>query len=716
VARLRSWLAAPRYPDEEKTRIARIVHVVAVAMILALLPALAHNHAAGRHQAVVPLAAELALTLLCLVLNYRGAVRAAARLFPVSAVGMAAALLLVGERGVHDVAVLIYPAAILVGGALFGRRGFAIFTLLVMAALAFQYTVELSGLVVYQLTPFVELRLLIDSEIILGVSALGVGLLMGNLRRSMAQARAAVASLRESEALYRSLFESVNEAILVHDTHDGRICDANARAVAWSGYSVEELRRLSVADLSADRDGFTQAEALRHMGLAAQGQPQLFEWLSRDRAQRLFWTEISMVSAVVGGAPRVLVSVRDIDERKRAEVERQRLEGQLRQAQKLESVGRLAGGIAHDFNNLLTCILGNVDLSATVLPAGHPAREYLDEIMQAARRAAELTSKLLAFSRKQPIAPVPLRVESALLSLDRMLRRMLGETVSLTTRVAPGLDGIRADPVQLEQILLNLAVNARDAMPGGGRLELVAESRELDQAFAAEHPGARAGQFVCISVSDTGTGMSQEVQRQAFEPFFTTKPPGQGTGLGLAMVLGAMEQNGGFVVLSSRPGQGSRFELFFPRHGGDVEPIQLPPQHLALPTGKERILLVEDDASVRHLSERLLTQLGYRVTASETGAAALALYQQADLAFDLLVTDLVLPDLDGRTLARRLLALQPGLRVLYCSGYSEDVIAHGGVLEEGLAFLPKPFSVEVLAAKVRTLLDEAPGTPPSAGA
>jgi two-component system cell cycle sensor histidine kinase/response regulator CckA len=711
--RLRRWLGwlAPRpQADEELARVAGVVHVLGLAMSVALLPAIAHNLAAGHRWAVVALLVQEGLTLVCLLLNRWGAVRSASRLMALSVVGLAATLQLVSRQGVHDVSVLIYPAAILVGGALFQRRWYVLYTLLVMAMLALQYALELSGVVRYELSPHVELRLLIDSEIILAVSALGVGVLMGNLRRSMARAAAAAAAARESEELYRSFFESVNEGIFVHDALDGHICDANARAAQLSGYTVEELCSLSVGEMSSNVDGFTGAEAMRRVALAAQGRPQLFEWQSRRRDGRVLWTEVSARAALVRGQPRIIVSVRDIDERKRAEAERQRLEDQLRQAQKLESIGRLAGGIAHDFNNLLTCVLGNVDLGLTVTAAGHPVRENLEEIGQAGRRAAELTSQLLAFSRKQPIAPIALDVGNVLGSTDRMLRRLLGETITVVTRVAPDVGRIRVDPGQVEQVIVNLAVNARDAMPDGGRLDITAENQDTDEAFVVAHPGTRAGQFVRLSIVDTGCGMSEEVQRRAFEPFFTTKPAGQGTGLGLAMVAGAMEQNSGFAVLTSRRDHGSRFDLFFPRFSGEAVPLKTVPEPTPLPGGSERVLLVEDDPSIRQFSERVLARLGYQVTACATGAEAIALRQASETSFDLLVTDLILPDLDGRTLVQQLVARQPTLRVLYCSGYSEDVIAHGGVLEEGVAFLAKPFNVETLASKVRAVLDEPPGS------
>jgi two-component system cell cycle sensor histidine kinase/response regulator CckA len=698
MSRWLGWLAPRPQPDEELSRATRVVYGLGIAIVVALMPAIAHNMAAGDRWAVLALLVEAALTLGCLLLNHRGAVRLASHLLALSVVGLAATLQLVGRQGVHDVSVLIYPGAMLVAGALFDRRWFVPFALLVMSTFAILYGLELTGVIVHEMSRHAELRLLVDAETILAVSALGVGMLMGSLRRSTAQAHSAVASARESEELYRSLFESVNEAIFVHDVRTGRICDANARACQVSGYSIEELRRLSVGDMSSNAPGFTEADAVRRTTLAAQGQPQLFEWQSRTRDGRVSWTEVSARAAMIRGEPRIMVSVRDIDERKR-------LEGQLRQAQKLESVGRLAGGIAHDFNNLLTCVLGNVDLGMMVTSAGHPVRDNLEEIRQAGRRAAELTSQLLAFSRKQPIAPIALDVRSAIGSLDRMLRRLLGENITLSTEVAAATGIIRVDPGQVEQILVNLAVNARDAMPSGGRLDITADNQDVDQGFVAAHPEARVGRFVRLSVADTGLGMSDEVKGCAFEPFFTTKPPGQGTGLGLAMVLGAMEQNGGFIVLTSRRGHGSRFDLYFPRHFGETAPADVVPTPTSLPVGSERVLLVEDEAAVRHLGERLLSGLGYRVTACETGVKAIAACERAGGAFELLVTDLILPDVDGRNLAKLLTEKQPSLRVLYCSGYTEDVIAHGGVLDSKLAFLAKPFTLEALARKVRAVLD-----------
>ena len=706
-----SWLSPPTHADEESTRVARVIHVIGIGIIVAVLPAIVHNLGAHRLYSVMALFIEEMFAIACLVLNRQGKVKLASRLLSLSAVALSAVLQWVGGEGVHDVAVLIYPCVLIVAGALFDRRWFIFFTLLAMAALALQYAIELAGLVTYPLSHHTEIRQLIDAEVILAVSAVGVGLLMGGLRRNMVRAHAAVVSLQESENLYRSLFESVNEAILVMAPGNGRIVDANHRASEWFGHSVEKLRTLTATDLNSNAPGYTEEESRARMNLTVKGQPQLFEWQSRASDGHLFWVEVNMLAALVGGEQRILISMRDIDERRRAAVEKQRLEERLRQSQKLESIGRLASGVAHDFNNLLTCVLGNVDLAMSMTTAAHPILENLEEIRHAARRAAELTGQLLAFSRKQPIAPIPLDLRDVLGGVDRMLRRLLGETVALVTDVAPDIGRIRADPGQLEQILVNLAVNARDAMPGGGRLTIMARNAILDGSFCAANPGARAGQFAHIGISDTGTGMGEELRQHIFEPFFTTKAQGKGTGLGLAMVFGAMEQNQGFIILTSEPGQGSTFDLYFPILHGRVEATVAKTKTASLPTGSERVLLVEDDAAVRNLSERVLRQLGYQVVVCETGVEAIAAGLGGGRPFDLLVTDLILPGIDGRTLANQLRGMQPRLRVLYCSGYMEDASAHRGVIDTGLAFLAKPFTVEELARKARDVLDEpaAPG-------
>ena len=382
------------------------------------------------------------------------------------------------------------------------------------------------------------------------------------------------------------------------------------------------------------------------------------------------------------------------------------LEEQYRQAQKMEAVGRLAGGIAHDFNNLLTAILGFSDVALEALPAGSPAGSAVEEVRKASKRAAGLTRQLLAFSRRQVLQPRAVDLNAVVADLGRMLRRVLGPDVELVTDLAPTLHPVLADPGQLEQALTNLVVNARDAMPRGGRVAV----RTAD--VGAGRPGGRPGPYVLLEVTDTGVGMADEVRARIFEPFFTTKPPGHGTGLGLAMVQGFVEQSGGSVEVESAPGRGATFRVYLPRAdrpapaGGSHADIRV------APAGGETVLVVEDEPAVRALTVRVLRGRGYTVLEAGSAAEADRVAVAHPGAIDLLVTDVILPGEGGRPLALRLTAARPGLRVLFMSGYTDDEVVRHGVERDEAHFLQKPFAPAALAAKVREVLD-APAPPPA---
>jgi PAS domain S-box-containing protein len=382
-----------------------------------------------------------------------------------------------------------------------------------------------------------------------------------------------------------------------------------------------------------------------------------------------------------------------------------RLEEQYRQAQKMEAVGQLAGGVAHDFNNLLTIINGYADLLLQSLPPDDPSRGLISEIHRAGERSAGLTRQLLAFSRQQVLAPRVLDLNAVVSDTEKMLRRMIGEDVRLATSPAPGLWLVKADPGQVEQVLLNLAVNARDAMPTGGRLTIETRNVELDAGYAAGHPGAHPGPHVLLAVSDTGCGMTDEVKARIFEPFFTTKGPGKGTGLGLATVYGIVTQSGGHVGVYSEAGVGTTFKVYLPRAEGPVGGSKVRAGALAPPRGAETVLLVEDDPGVRALSRHILAGCGYTVLEAGDGdEAARAAVRHAGLVH-LLVTDVVMPGGGGRAVADRLLERCPGLKVLYVSGYTDDAVVRHGVLHESVNFLQKPFTPAALAWKVREVLD-----------
>ena len=386
--------------------------------------------------------------------------------------------------------------------------------------------------------------------------------------------------------------------------------------------------------------------------------------------------------------------------------ERKSLEEQFRQAQKMESIGRLAGGVAHDFNNLLTIILGYSDvlLQDSVLDEG--TRDSLQEIKRAGERAASLTRQLLAFSRKQVLEPAMLDVNLAVGDCEKILRRLLGADVELVTLLSPDLDQVKADAGQLEQVLLNLAINARDAMPQGGKLTIETSATELDETYVRQHPGVKPGRHVVLTVSDTGCGMDDHTKAHIFEPFFTTKQKGKGTGLGLAMVFGFIKQSGGHVAVASEPGKGSTFKIFLPAADGPPAETAATMTDANAVSGPETILLVEDETGVRTLAQLILKNCGYTVLAAARGDEALTLAQAHPGPIHLLISDVVMPGMGGRELADKMAAVRPGLKTLFMSGYTDDTIVRHGIQASETAFLHKPFTVDGLPLKVRKVLDQ----------
>jgi len=397
------------------------------------------------------------------------------------------------------------------------------------------------------------------------------------------------------------------------------------------------------------------------------------------------------------------VLLHDLDYRVK---QRERAEERLYQAQKMEAIGKLAGGVAHDFNNLLSVILGYADLLLSDLDPATPAHADIVEIRRAGERARELTQQLLAFGRRQMLEPRVLDLDDVLCGMQKMLLRLLGEGVELVLELAANLGKVSADPGQLELVMMNLAINARDAMPKGGQLWIRSENVEFDEAYVHEHPEVIAGPYVRIAVTDTGEGMKPEVRARVFEPFFTTKEQGRGTGLGLSTVFGILRQSGGHISVSSEPGSGTTFNVYLPRM---LEPrlraeTAVPTPRSSMP-GSETVLLVEDEAQVRALARIVLERHGYRVLEASGPYEGLALAEAHPEPIHLLLTDVVMPKMDGRTFADRLASLRPRVRVLFMSGYAESSIVTDGVLEPGIALLPKPFTPDALLDAVRAVLD-----------
>jgi signal transduction histidine kinase/ActR/RegA family two-component response regulator len=399
-------------------------------------------------------------------------------------------------------------------------------------------------------------------------------------------------------------------------------------------------------------------------------------------------------------APGVLVhTVRDLTRERK-------LEDQLVQAQKMEAIGQLAGGVAHDFNNLLTVIMSYSSLLLSDVGANDAVKGDIQEISNAAERAAALTRQLLAFSRKQVLQMRAVNVNTVVMDVEKMLRRLIGEDISLSTHLNPGLALINADPGQLEQVLINLVVNARDAMPDGGALTITTDNAELTEEHGERHLGASAGKYIMLAVTDNGSGMTKEVQQRLFEPFYTTKGVGKGTGLGLATVHGIVKQSGGDVYVYSELDHGTTFKVYFPRLTKAVEAVMATAEYrTTAPRGSETVLLAEDDEALRTLGARVLGGLGYNVLVARTGAEALRIVAEHEGAIDMIATDVVMPEMNGSQLVARVLDARPGIRVLFMSGYTDDEVMRRGVIDGQTAFLQKPFTPDLLAHKVREVLD-----------
>ncbi len=515
--------------------------------------------------------------------------------------------------------------------------------------------------------------------------------------RDVTARRVSQRALEESEHQYRLLFESNPQPMWVFDLETLAFLAVNQAAVEAYGYSHEEFMAMTIRDIRPPEEVPRLLDSLRLLnGLHPDGR-----WRHRRKDGTLMVVESAVHPLRFGAREARLVMVNDV-------TERASLEEQFHQAQRLESVGRLAGGVAHDFNNLLAVINGYADLLSQDLPPGSSEGSIVAEIRAAGERAASLTRQLLAFSRKQLVRPTVLNLNQVVRDVEKMLRRLIGEDIELIIRADEALGNVRADAGNLQQILMNLAVNARDAMPHGGRLLIETANVLLDSHYEQLHDGARSGLHVLLAVTDNGTGMTPEVRKHLFEPFFTTKPTGAGTGLGLATVYGMVKQIGGWIWVYSEPGKGCVFKIYLPRIDAPVP--QPPPAVRRNLRGSETILVVEDQDEVRHMTATALGRYGYRVLTAASGEEALRLAAGHASPIHLLLTDVVMPGITGHELAERMTAARAGLAVLYMSGYTDRAMAHGGVLDPGVQLLAKPFTPSELAEKVRDALGAAAPT------
>lgn len=535
------------------------------------------------------------------------------------------------------------------------------------------------------------------------VAALGALVIL--LSTAILHRRKAERALKVSEERMRLFFERQIVGMAIASPEMGWL-QVNDRLCRMLGYSREELLRKTWTELTYPDDLAADIEQFDRLLAGAINEYTLEKRFVR-RDGTIIFTDLSVgcVRNARGRVDYVLALLEDITERKEAAGEREKLQEQLIQAQKLESIGRLAGGVVHDFNNMLTAILGHVELSMRLCTPEGPIYTSLKVIEESALRSAGLVRQLLAFARRQTVAPKVLDVNDTTASMLKMLQRLMGESISLVWLPQMGLWPVRVDPSQIDQLLVNLCINARDAIPGVGRVTIETGNKVLDETYCAVHPDCVPGEYVMLAVSDDGDGIGKDALGHIFEPFFTTKEPGRGTGLGLSTVYGIVKQNNGYIHVCSEPGKGSTFRIYLPRFAGDAgEPAV---ESKAEPPGSrgETVLLVEDEAVILHVGQAMLEALGYRVLTADTPGKALQQMRARSGEIDLVLTDVVMPEMNGRELAERLLDIKPGLKCLFASGYTADVIARDGVLEEGVVFIQKPFSIKHLAAKVREALE-----------
>lgn len=515
-----------------------------------------------------------------------------------------------------------------------------------------------------------------------------------------------VQDLQQSEERYRTLVETMNEGVAILD-QDDRIVYANDSLCRMTGFSREDLVGKPLTAIAPDENAPKSPDQLSRRR-EGKNRPYEIEF-PRKTGESIFaiFSPAPILDAE-GNFKGSFAVVTDITERKRAERALIKSEEKLRQMQKMEAIGRLAGGVAHDFNNLLTAILGYSDMALDVLDPSGPAYADVEEIKKAGQRASSLTQQLLAFSRKQMLQPQVLNLNLLVADMNRMLHRLIGEHIEFITDFDPNLKPIVFDPSQAQQIVMNLVINARDAMPEGGRLKIVTKNVDIAEADARVKEEIKPGPYALLSFTDTGSGMDEETMARVFEPFFTTKEQGKGTGLGLSTVFGILRQSGGDIQVTSSPSSGTTFNLYLPQ-GSALQRVETSDEAALLPQGSlENILLVEDEGAVRRLAARALKKYGYRVVSVEGALAALKLIESGspDSRFDLLLTDIVMPEMSGKVLVDRVRKIKPDIRILYMSGYDDKMIAEQGTIDPTVALLQKPFRIADLVGKVRAVLDE----------
>nr|WP_319395808.1 PAS domain S-box protein [uncultured Desulfobacter sp.] len=529
---------------------------------------------------------------------------------------------------------------------------------------------------------------------------------MYGTHQDITEQKQAEATLRANEEKLRLIIEQSPLGVCINDLN-GRFISVNPAYETLTGYTEKELKNLTLFDITHPDDRPESRRLFGDMtGKETVGFRMKKRYIRKDGSERSIISHSSPICDASGSPLFGLAFIEDTTERKKAKREREKLQGQLSQAQKMEAVGRLAGGVAHDFNNMLTIILGNTEMAMESLDPGQPVLDDLQEIKKAAERSSNLVRQLLAFARKQTVSPEVLDLNTTVAGMIKMLKRLIGEDIDLVWLPGKAVWPVKIDPGQIDQILANLCVNARDAIAGVGKMIIETGNTIFDEAYCAVHAGFKPGEYAMLAMSDTGCGMDAQTLANIFEPFFTTKAQDKGTGLGLSTVYGVVKQNQGFINVYSEPEQGTTFKIYLPRHRTEAD--ALPDQQPKTPAGDahETILLVEDDPAILKVTMRMIERHGYSVIAAATPGEAVELAHTYKGEINLLMTDVIMPEMNGRDLAENICNHTPNLKCLFMSGYTANVIAHHGVLDQGVNFIQKPFSKDDLAAKLREVLDE----------
>ncbi|OGV35889.1 MAG: hypothetical protein A2X48_14805 [Lentisphaerae bacterium GWF2_49_21] len=510
-------------------------------------------------------------------------------------------------------------------------------------------------------------------------------------------------ALQDSEVRYRRLFETDKDGILLLDFDTGMITDVNNFINELLGYSHEELLGMHLWDVGPFKDVVSSKDAFLRLQAEDYIRYEDLPLETRDGRK----VEVEFISNVyqADGRKFIQCNIRDITGRRRAEVEKAGLEAQLRHSQKMDAIGQLAGGVAHDFNNMLSVINGYAAMLLLEVPPSDRKYPLVQEISKAGKRSADLTRQLLAFARRQTIAPEVLDLNASVAGMLNMLQRLIGENIELTWKPAANLWKVKMDPSQLDQILANLIVNARDAVSGAGRIAIETGKADLDEAFCRTHLYSVQGKYVILSVSDNGCGMDKKTLEHIYEPFFTTKKVGEGTGLGLATVFGIVKQNNGIINVNSEPGKGTTFKIYLPQHESENrEGDEKPEEPGMLIRGTETILLLEDEKALLQFAKTLLERLGYTVLTAGSPGQAIRLAGEYKGDIHLLMTDMIMPEMNGQDLKGKINEIRSGIKCLFMSGYTADVMSRNGVLDKGIHFLQKPFTAEDLSVKLREAL------------